>query len=155
MFKRSSASWLEDQDFWRFSGIFRDVFLYAVPTAHVRDIKVIADYDGTNGIFSAVLDIEGNCSVKAVLTNQNGTVVAESNEKETINRTIGNVEPWSAETNRIAVKILQQCLNTSEAQIRQDWYIMRALQEFRIISMIILQIWKAVCMRSHRKSKNI
>lgn len=33
VFKRSSASWLEDQDFWRFSGIFRDVFLYAAPSA--------------------------------------------------------------------------------------------------------------------------
>ena len=29
VYKRSSASWLEDQDFWRFSGIFRDVYLYA------------------------------------------------------------------------------------------------------------------------------
>ena len=29
VYKRSSASWLEDQDFWRFSGIFREVYLYA------------------------------------------------------------------------------------------------------------------------------
>ena len=43
VFKRISSSWLEDQDFWRFSGIFRDVFLYAAPSAHVRDMKVIAD----------------------------------------------------------------------------------------------------------------
>ena len=97
VFKRSSASWLEDQDFWRFSGIFHDVFLYAVPTAHVCDMKIIADYDGTNGIFSALLDIEGECSVKSVLTDQNGTVVVKSNEKESVNWTIENVKPWSAE----------------------------------------------------------
>lgn len=36
VFKRSSASWLEDQDFWRFSGIFRDVYLYAIPSVHIR-----------------------------------------------------------------------------------------------------------------------
>ena len=97
VFKRSSASWLEDQDFWRFSGIFRDVFLYAVPPAHLRDMKIIADYDDTNGILSAVLDIEGDCSVKSVLTDKNETVVAESNEKTIINRTIENLKPWSAE----------------------------------------------------------
>lgn len=97
VFKRSSASWLEDQDFWRFSGIFRDVFLYAAPSAHVRDMKVIADYDGTNGIFSATLDIAGKCSVKSILTDENGTFIAESNEKESVNWTIENSKPWSAE----------------------------------------------------------
>ncbi len=40
VYKRSSAVWLEDQDFWRFSGIFRDVYLYAVPEIHIRDIFV-------------------------------------------------------------------------------------------------------------------
>lgn len=44
VYKRSSASWLEDQDFWRFSGIFREVFLYAIPEIHVRDLAVTADY---------------------------------------------------------------------------------------------------------------
>lgn len=97
VFKRSSASWLEDQDFWRFSGIFRDVFLYAAPSAHVRDMKVISDYDGTNGIFSATLDIAGKCSVKSILTDENGTVIAQSNEKESVNWTIENSKPWSAE----------------------------------------------------------
>ena len=42
VYKHSSASWLEDQDFFRFSGIFRDVFIYAVPDTHVRDIFVKA-----------------------------------------------------------------------------------------------------------------
>lgn len=95
VYKRSSASWLEDQDFWRFSGIFRDVYLYAVPSAHVRDMKVIADYDGSNGIFSASLDIEGKCNIKTVLTDNNGNIVAETDG--TINRIIKNAAPWSAE----------------------------------------------------------
>ena len=97
VFKRSSASWLEDQDFWRFSGIFRDIFLYAAPSAHVGDMRVIADYDGTNGIFSATLDIAGKCSVRSILTDENGTVIAQSNEKESVNWTIENSKPWSAE----------------------------------------------------------
>ena len=40
VFKWSSGSWLEDQDFWRFSGIFRDVYLYTVPDVHIRDLFV-------------------------------------------------------------------------------------------------------------------
>jgi len=97
VFKRSSASWLEDQDFWRFSGIFRDVFLYAVPEAHVRDMKISADFDGKDGLFSAVLDIEGKCHVKAVLTDSRGNITAQSENTDRIEWTVSNVFPWSAE----------------------------------------------------------
>lgn len=45
VYKRSSASWLEDQDFWRFSGIFRDVFLYSVPDIHIRDLFLKSNLD--------------------------------------------------------------------------------------------------------------
>lgn len=40
VFKWSAGSWLEDQDFYRFSGIFRDVYLYAKPKHHIEDIKI-------------------------------------------------------------------------------------------------------------------
>lgn len=40
VFKWCGGSWCEDQDFFRFSGIFRDVYLYTVPKVHVRDLKV-------------------------------------------------------------------------------------------------------------------
>ncbi|MDY5576233.1 MAG: glycoside hydrolase family 2 TIM barrel-domain containing protein [Lachnospiraceae bacterium] len=43
VYKWSSASWLEDQDFFRFSGIFRDVYLYAVPEVHVQDLFIHTD----------------------------------------------------------------------------------------------------------------
>ena len=42
--KFSTGSWLEDQDFWRFSGIFRDVFIYTVPTTHLEDLYVYHDF---------------------------------------------------------------------------------------------------------------
>ena len=41
----SDASYIEDQDFWRMSGIFRDVFLYATPKTHLRDLYVVTDLD--------------------------------------------------------------------------------------------------------------
>ena len=40
VFKWTAASWCEDQDFFRFSGIFRDVFLYACPQVHVTDVRI-------------------------------------------------------------------------------------------------------------------
>ncbi|CAM4440360.1 glycoside hydrolase family 2 TIM barrel-domain containing protein [Paenibacillus tarimensis] len=45
VYQRSTGSWLEDQDFWRFSGIFRDVYLYTVPELHVRDLSVRTELD--------------------------------------------------------------------------------------------------------------
>ncbi|MDQ0373375.1 glycoside hydrolase family 2 TIM barrel-domain containing protein [Cellulomonas humilata] len=39
----SAGSWIEDQDFFRFSGLFRDVVLYRRPTVHVEDVRVVTD----------------------------------------------------------------------------------------------------------------
>ena len=39
------GSWLEDQDFFRLAGIFRDVYLYALPEVHIRDFRVDAMLD--------------------------------------------------------------------------------------------------------------
>lgn len=104
VFKRSSASWLEDQDFWRFSGIFRDVFLYAVPDIHLRDIKVIADYnyESGSGYLKAALDVDSRYdeeySVRLRLSDARGKTVAEKNIFSLeINLEVENVIPWSAE----------------------------------------------------------
>lgn len=40
VYKWTAGSWCEDQDFFRFSGIFRDVYLYTVPDVHIRDMKI-------------------------------------------------------------------------------------------------------------------
>lgn len=45
VYRWSDASWLEDQDFWRMSGIFRDVFLYATPKVHIEDFFVTTNLD--------------------------------------------------------------------------------------------------------------
>ena len=106
VYKRSSASWLEDQDFWRFSGIFREVYLYAVPEVHVQDLFVKADLDESyeNGIFSAQWEILGQkegAALEITLEDKDGTVVfqekrpAESGSLEDLNT--GAVRPWSAE----------------------------------------------------------
>ena len=45
VFRWCDGSYLEDQDFWRMSGIFRDVYLYCVPQLHLRDFEVRTDLD--------------------------------------------------------------------------------------------------------------
>ncbi|KRF38027.1 glycoside hydrolase family 2 TIM barrel-domain containing protein [Paenibacillus sp. Soil787] len=45
VYRWSDASWLEDQDFWRLSGIFRDVYIYSTPTTHISDFKVLTNLD--------------------------------------------------------------------------------------------------------------
>lgn len=46
VFQFTAASWCEDQDFFRFSGLFREVYLYAVPAVHVRDLKITTNLSG-------------------------------------------------------------------------------------------------------------
>lgn len=47
VYRWCDASWLEDQDFWRLSGIFRDVYLFATPPTHIYDFAVVAELDET------------------------------------------------------------------------------------------------------------
>ena len=47
VFKWTAGSWCEDQDFFRFSGIYRDVYLYTVPDVHIRDMRIRAIPDET------------------------------------------------------------------------------------------------------------
>ncbi len=84
VYKRSSASWLEDQDFWRFSGIFRDVFLHAVPGIHVRDMFVHASLteNYTHGQLTADLEMLGRPegSIQASLKDRHGRTVASATQ---------------------------------------------------------------------------
>ncbi len=62
VWKWTSSSWCEDQDFYRFSGIFRDVFLYAVPCAHVEDLSVVPTLNDTfdEGTLSMSIKADGD-----------------------------------------------------------------------------------------------
>ena len=78
----SAGSWLEDQDFMRFSGIFRDVYLYAIPKAHIADIRVktLLDDSFTDATLDLAMKMEldaavGACRVKMALLD-GGEVIA-------------------------------------------------------------------------------
>ena len=77
VYKRSSAAWIEDQDFFRFSGIFRSVYLYAKPRVHINDIWLKADLaaDNTTGLLTPLVKLDGEtdgASVALVVTDPEG-----------------------------------------------------------------------------------
>ena len=102
VFKWTASSWCEDQDFFRFSGIYRDVYLYTVPEVHVYDLQIRAI--PTEDLTEAALEIRTNTwgkgKAKIVLT-KSGTEVF--NEEKTLDGeeiyswTIKNPVLWSAE----------------------------------------------------------
>ncbi|MCM3131832.1 DUF4981 domain-containing protein [Paenibacillus polysaccharolyticus] len=109
VYQRSTGSWLEDQDFWRFSGIFRDVYLYTVPAAHVRDVHVRTDLDAsyTNGTLELDLKLEGKAAagarIEAELLDKEGNSVKRldgnvaDNGLLQLREEVGQVNLWSAE----------------------------------------------------------
>lgn len=107
VYKRSSASWIEDQDFFRFSGIFREVYLYAVPRTHVRDLFVKADLaDGyEDGRLKVELELVGELEgrhLDAVLKDQDGLVACRFETvpcagKLVLESVVSKVHPWSGE----------------------------------------------------------
>ena len=106
-YEYASASWLEDQDFWRLHGLFRSVELAAQPRVHVETVQIEADYNPSMaaGTLNATLQLRNAndaATVKAKLRDANGTVVWEStqcaNETITLNSgALKNIAPWSAE----------------------------------------------------------
>lgn len=107
VYKRSSASWIEDQDFFRFSGLFRDVYLYALPSAHVTDLFVKAglEHEYRDGHIQVELTLTGCLEgkhVSAILKDREGLVVCRWNqvpcaEKMSLEERLDQVHPWSAE----------------------------------------------------------
>ena len=65
VWKWTSSSWCEDQDFYRFSGIFRDVFIYAVPEVHVEDLSVVPTLNDTFKEGTLAIDIKAQGKGKA------------------------------------------------------------------------------------------
>ncbi|MBA2770229.1 MAG: DUF4981 domain-containing protein, partial [Sporichthyaceae bacterium] len=89
----SSASYLEDQDMWWLSGIFREVLLLSRPPDGVQDVFVHADYAATTGTGTLRVDTPAPARVRVPELG----VDAASNQEISA----GPVEPWSAEVPRL------------------------------------------------------
>jgi beta-galactosidase len=117
VYRFCDGSWLEDQDMWNMSGIFREVFLWSAADTHVRDFEVRAELDDSlsSGALSVWLDIQrlsvgdSVASVDATLFDSEGVTVLELNSGDVdlpacsqttvgLDGTVGSPRLWSAET---------------------------------------------------------
>ena len=87
------GSYLEDQDFWRLTGIAREVYLYARPSDHVKDLVVTQDYANGNGLLSVDVQAPKSLEVEARLEDAEGNVVGTG-----LQQTVPQVKAWTAET---------------------------------------------------------
>ena len=102
VFKWTSSSWCEDQDFFRFSGIFRSVYLYTVPKVHLYDVKV--EPEVTEALDAADLKIglisTAKGKAKFTLLDGENHVMVEERELDLENSfsfAIASPKLWSAE----------------------------------------------------------
>ncbi|MBN1413732.1 MAG: DUF4981 domain-containing protein [Bacteroidales bacterium] len=118
VFRWCDGSYLEDQDFFRLSGIEREVFLYAVPLIHIRDFFVRADLNDEykNGLYRVEYNVvnydtllAGNCEVvlnlmgpdhKPVIEPARQIIELKPGKEKTMryNTAISNPLKWTAET---------------------------------------------------------
>ncbi len=98
--KWCDGSYLEDQDMWRSSGIFREVYLLYRDRAHIRDIFVkpsLSD-DFTSGGFTVELDKPAELDVSFALYAPDGTLAAEGKAEDVTSIGLSEAVLWNDET---------------------------------------------------------
>ncbi len=104
--KWCTGSYLEDQDKWRLSGIFRDVYLLTRPESHLRDFFIKTN---SKGLCDIELDGSEGLEVKASLYAPDGTLSASGSALcgETITLEVENALLWNGETPNLYNLILE------------------------------------------------
>ncbi len=120
IYRWSDGSYLEDQDFWRVSGIEREVFLMAAPKTRIRDFTVRAGLanewrDGTLDVIAKVLPGRKATTVRATLLDGYQTLLrrtasvkaGQSEQTVRLGDRLKNVRAWSAETPNLYTLLLE------------------------------------------------
>ncbi len=131
VYRWCDGSYLEDQDFWRLSGIERDVYLYSKPKVHIYDYFVKADLDSDykNGLFSVDVSLKNfgkkqqGLSLNIELLKDGKSILTQSRTVKSIAKTgkvkfeseIENPEQWSAEHPNLYTVLLS--LNDSKGNV--------------------------------------
>lgn len=102
VFRWCDGTYLEDQDFFRYSGVGRDCYLYARNKKRIQDIRVTPDLDVAyqNGSLAVNLDLKGSGKVDLELVDAQGKQVATAtaNKSGLVTMNVENPKKWSAET---------------------------------------------------------
>jgi beta-galactosidase/beta-glucuronidase len=130
------GSYLEDQDFWRLSGIFRDVFLFAAPSVRVRDVRIRSGLDVQTG--GGTLDLRvalrraargpAGARLSARLRDPQGRAVwegaaavrrvsAHADTAVALRTALPAVRPWNAEDPQLYTLVLELRVPGSEPQV--------------------------------------
>ena len=144
VYRWSDGSYLEDQDMWRMSGIFRDVYLFSTSKVHIRDFFVKTDLDENYKDAQLTIDVDlinysekkgNNYSIEALLLDADGNKMETSlnkagldlsengNLKIELSQKIRNPKKWTAETPNLYQLILLlknkkgDVIETTEAKI--------------------------------------
>ncbi len=152
VYRWSDGSYLENQDMWRFSGIYRGVFLYALPKLHFEDFYVNAGLDEwyKDGVLQITAKVRNSFDqlqrlvhVESYLYNQYGELISKAslmpgkNDKDIpagtivvyrLKKTITNPEKWTAETPNTYTVVL--ALKDSDGKFLET---VRTLTGFRTI----------------------
>ena len=124
VYRWSDGSYLEGQDFWRLSGIERDVYLYAVPKTRVRDLHVNARLDESfsDGLLEIEIELVGTEDSSAEVQRQIGVKVLRADEPiwesrkdvsmragttETFATELVDVAKWTAETPNLYTLLIE------------------------------------------------
>lgn len=104
VFRWCDGTYLEDQDFFRYSGVGRDCYLYSRNKKYIQDIRVTPDLDAnyTNGTLDIALNLNGSGTVELNLADPTGKNVATAqvsgNGKKSVGMNVDNPAKWTAET---------------------------------------------------------
>ena len=135
VYKWCSGSWLEDQDFWRLSGIFRDVYLYSIPDVHVKDMFITSELVNNfkkatlknilkiQSYKEAIVDIEMELidKTEVIFKVEEKNIKIEKELKLELNKKVENPKLWSAEKpNLYVVKVLIKDTKTGDI-IEECW----------------------------------
>ena len=133
VYRWSDGSYIEDQDFWRLSGIDRDVFLYSTDQVRINDFFAQAGLDKNykNGTFNLSVDLKNfetsatSGSITATVIDEAGKAIIKSKKSYTtsaeagstvnFSATVKSPKKWSAETPNLYTLILQH--NDAEGNI--------------------------------------
>jgi beta-galactosidase len=106
VYRFSDGAFLEDQDMWRMSGIYRDVFLWSAADRHIRDFEVKTELDGeyrdAELKVKTELSASKNCVIAAELFDAVGKSIGKANaacaENAELSLKAPGVKKWSAES---------------------------------------------------------
>ena len=93
--KWCASTYLECQDKFRFSGIFRSVYILKRPEEHIKDYKIETELDGND----AILNFINESDVDAVISICSNTTLAKAHEGVSVR--LSNIQPWTAETPKL------------------------------------------------------